>query len=474
MAQETGKFSISYVDLNIPSKTLDRDGIYLGRLDKCEILLDHSSVSRIHAGINHVDSRYVLINLSSSNVLTLNGRLLKPQKSDVLADGDTIQIGPFVISVGLNQKEIVLVVEASPVDKAVAPFTGRSEVADQKEPPKADGVLKVFWEKRSREKDDWGSLLRPTAEPVPGKSMFNWKPTGDLRRRWRVGLFIWSLLMVGAIGSFAYLRYPNVYSPMPLADPHARDIEYSPIAAFSNGNSCTTCHTPNEPLENSCVRCHQAQQFHASNTKAHEEAGITCTSCHKEHRGADFDMKAAAIESCAQCHEDSNRATYNGKSVATAHGGSYGYPVVDGAWKWKGVYREAAVAIPELNYSVTGDKDEQARLSRHFHTIHVGRLTVPPGIKGDSRGLVSCSSCHDNFKPIDKVTPKQTCSACHSAPQESLDRDMRSGEGATSNCISCHVQHPYSGGRWGEFLTEDALNRRKEALSKKIEELKAQ
>src|SRR5688572_3960624 len=99
MDQETGKYLISYVDLDLETRAIEQDGIYLGRLDTCEIVLDHPSVSRIHAGINFVDSRYVLVNLSPANVLTLNGRLLKPQKSDVLADGDTIQIGPFAISV---------------------------------------------------------------------------------------------------------------------------------------------------------------------------------------------------------------------------------------------------------------------------------------------------------------------------------------------------------------------------------------
>jgi hypothetical protein len=32
---------------------------------------------------------------------------------------------------------------------------------------------------------------------------------------------------------------------------------------------------------------------------------------------------------------------------------------VDGEWKWNGVYREVADAIPEINSSATGDKDEQ-------------------------------------------------------------------------------------------------------------------
>ena len=105
MSQETGKFSISHVDLDLQTRVIDQDGIYLGRLDTCEVVLDHHSVSRIHAGINFADSRYILVNLSTANVLTLNGRLLKPQTSDVLADGDTIQIGPFTISVGQTTNE---------------------------------------------------------------------------------------------------------------------------------------------------------------------------------------------------------------------------------------------------------------------------------------------------------------------------------------------------------------------------------
>ncbi|MEO7659515.1 MAG: hypothetical protein ABIV48_07860, partial [Pyrinomonadaceae bacterium] len=291
------------------------------------------------------------------------------------------------------------------------------------------------------------------------------------RRPWRFGLFIWAFLLIGAIGVFAYYRYPQTYSPKPLAHPHAVAIENSTIAAASNGNSCTTCHTPNEPMENSCVRCHQAAEFHASNTKAHEDAGITCTVCHKEHQGSDFQMSATAIQSCAECHNDKNKNTYNGKTVRTAHEGSYGYPVVDGVWKWKGVYREVADAIPEINSSATGDKSEQARLSRYFHTIHVARLKAPEGVKGDSRDLISCSSCHNAFKPVlDRTTPQQTCGACHTTAADAQDRDTRFGA-VSANCISCHVQHPFSAGRWNEFLTDDAVNRRKVAVTARITKL---
>jgi hypothetical protein len=470
LTQEPGKFTLRFVDSDAPPKKLYKEGIFIGRLDACELVLDARTVSRIHARVNFRDSRYTLVNVSSSNVLTLNGRRIGPQGEDVLADGDVIQIGPFTLTISIENLGLDLAVRR----QAQEVLPDSSEASPRAaEPDAAPDVLDVFWEKRKREKDDQGTRLRPTEAPRPGKAMFNWRPTGDLKPAWRVGLFIWAFLLLGVAGVFAYLRFPGVYSPAPLADAHARPVENKTVASASNSNSCTTCHTPNEPVENSCIRCHQATEFHASNTKAHEDAGITCTVCHKEHQGAGFDMRAAAIRSCAECHNDNNLTSFNGRSVRTAHAGSYGYPVENGVWKWKGVYREVADAIPEINFSATGDKDDQAKLSRQFHTVHVARLTVPAGMKGDSRSLVSCSTCHSSFDPIDRATPRQTCGACHSTAAGVEARDTRFGVSG-SNCVSCHTQHPYSSGRWSEFLTPDALERRRNTIHARIEQLRTQ
>jgi pSer/pThr/pTyr-binding forkhead associated (FHA) protein len=474
MSVETGKFTVSYPDLDMPTVGFNAEGIFIGRLDTCEIVLDHQTVSRIHAGITLRDKRYFLNNLSSSNIVTLNGRLLGPKKTDALADGDTIQIGPFTIAVGLLKDEILLVVESQVARLKVDPTPKPVPVADNASI--ADGVLDVFWEKRTREKEDWGTRLRPTEKPIPGKAMFNWRPTRDLRGVWRGGLFVWAILLIGAVGAFAYFRYPGVYAPESLASPHVAVIESSGIASTSNSNSCTTCHAPNEPMENACIRCHQATEFHVSNTKAHQDAGITCTVCHKEHQGADFDMNATAIQSCAECHNDNNTKTYNGKAVRTAHGGTYGYPITNGEWKWKGVYKEVADAIPEISKPAIGDKNEQAKLSRHFHTIHLARLKSPSGLIGDKNGLVTCSTCHGekfDVKNLDRETPRQTCAVCHSTTTGTAVQDARFGS-SPANCISCHVQHAYSGGRWKEFLTDDALKRRVDSVKAKIETLKAQ
>lgn len=473
MNEDTGQFHIQFPGTALEPRSFRKDRILIGRLETCDLVLDDPTVSRIHAGVTFNDSRYVLSNLSTSNVLTLNGRMLASEESDVLTDGDTIQIGPFAIVVGGVDDKISLTVQYGLAHRVVTAGVDDTAAPDAASETSVDDVLKVFWEKRTREKEEWGSRLRPADKPRPGKAMFNWRPTRDLRRPWRAGLFVWAFLLIGAIGAFAFFKSPGVYAPRPLADAHALDVGTSLIASQSNGNSCTTCHTPNEPLENACIRCHQAPEFHASNTEAHERAGITCTVCHQEHRGNDADLNAQAISSCSQCHNDNNASSYNGKTVRTAHGGSYGYPAENGLWKWKGVYAEVAAAIPEIGNSATGDPDEQAKLSRQFHTVHVARLKAPSGVAGDSRGLVTCSSCHRTFEPIDRVTPRETCAACHTSTPESATRDVRFASGST-NCISCHVQHPFSTGRWREFLTEDAAARRRNAVVTRIREIGAQ
>jgi pSer/pThr/pTyr-binding forkhead associated (FHA) protein len=471
MNEDTGQFRISFSRSASPPRRLRKDRILIGRLETCDIVLDERSVSRIHAGITFNESRYVVANLSTSNVLTLNGRMLASKESDVLTDGDTIQIGPFALLV-------------SGIDDAIS-LTIQDEFSQQQEPvteedsatpdgavsqSAIDDVLKVFWDKRTREKEEWGSRLRPSEKPRPGKAMINWRPTGDLRRTWRVGLFVWAFLLIGAIGVLAFFKYPVAYAPEPLSTAHAAHFDSSAVALMSNANSCTTCHTPNEPIQNACIKCHQTSEFHSSNTRAHEDAGITCTVCHSEHRGPDADLGAQAIRSCSECHNDNNAATYNGRTVRTAHGGSSGYPADQGAWKWRGVHTEVAAAIPEIGNSATGDLDEQAKLSRQFHTIHVARLKAPPGVIGDARGLVTCSSCHKTFDPVDRVTPRETCAACHTTSATAATQDARFASDSV-NCISCHVQHPFNTRRWNEFLTDDARRRRQDAVMTNIREL---
>src|SRR5687768_15946063 len=110
MNEDTGQFRI-VSDSSLPGRAVRQDRILIGRLETCDVVLDDPTVSRIHAGITFNDSQYILANLSTSNVLTLNGRVLGPKESDVLTDGDTIQIGPFAILVAEMDEAISVTIQ---------------------------------------------------------------------------------------------------------------------------------------------------------------------------------------------------------------------------------------------------------------------------------------------------------------------------------------------------------------------------
>ncbi len=470
MNLRNGKFTISYPEHSTAPVTLDKDALVIGRLQSNDIVLNHGNVSRVHAGINRVESEYLLINLSTANSLTLNGKLLAAEEVDVLADGDIVQVGPFALTFARHENELEVTVlhqftgdlvntsRKLPTLSEIIPDRTNREVAD---------VLKVFWEKRSRDKEDWGTRLRPTEKPQPGKAVINWKPTADLRRPWRFGLFVWAFLVVGALAVVAFYKYPQTYVSKPLSNPHGKKIDNSLIANRGNENSCTTCHAPGEPMENACISCHQAEHFYPSNTNAHQLAGVTCTVCHLEHQGENYQMRTAAIQGCAQCHKDGNRQTYNGKAVQTAHNGTFGMPAKDGKWIWNGLYSEISESMPTVNASATKDETEQMRLSRQFHSIHLFRLKPPDGMKTDAENRVSCSTCHNSFEPVDRETPYETCATCHHGlSDKATDQVVISANQA--NCVSCHVQHPYSQNRWRNFLTDEALAVRQKVIESQI------
>ncbi len=474
MKLQTGKFTIAYVDNSAAPVTVEKDALVIGRLQSCDVVLNHRAVSRIHAGINRIESEYFLINLSTGNSLTLNGKLLQAQEADILADGDIIQIGPFTIKVVRHAGELELTVFHQ--------FTGDLKNSTRKLPPLGQiipdrssqeiaGVLKVFWEKRTREKEDWGTRLRPKEKPQPGKALINWKPTGDLQRPWRFGLFVWAFLIFSVLAVFAFYKFPQTYVSQPLSNPHIRTTNASLVANRANENSCTTCHTANEPMENACIKCHQAEQFHSTNTLAHEQAGITCTVCHLEHQGENFQPRIAAIQGCAECHNDNNKQLYNGKAVRTAHNGTFGFPAKDGEWIWNGLYTELAETMPTVTASRVRDETKQMRLSRQFHAIHLYRLKPADGMKTDTSNRVSCSSCHNGFDPVDRETPYQTCAGCHNGLMDKKTKQVLI-KADQANCVSCHVQHPFGQNRWNDFLTDEARAIRRKVIEVQISRLK--
>lgn len=476
-------FIVVREDLQVDPVTIVGAGVLIGRLPTCELLLNHPSVSRLQAGITNVEGAYYIRNFRSGNPVTLNGEKLVEYQA--LTDGDVLGVGPFVlnidliegvlaikvsIQIGATPNEAVVRKEASgiwdlpatvrlpsaPLDLEKA--AAHKKPAPRKPPPAAAGskALDVFWDKRitAATKTVKPSPLFPVTGRPSGKAQSVWAPTTDLKRRWPVPVVVWVAVAFAALAIGGAVFYAKAFAPAPISDAHTRgSMQMSPaVANHTNAGSCTSCHALRASMESKCSSCHTTDAFVATIIAPHANAGIGCVDCHAEHRGAQFNALDGALLSCFQCHNDQNKKTYNGKIVSTPHGGTFGYPVVDGHWKWAGLdpeemaQRKATLQLERLST----DTEDQWR-SKQFHAVHIYRVRATRGLGGNKEGELSCSSCHATRDPIDLTTPRTTCGKCHNGQV-----DPRAGRQVIAsdkpNCTSCHVQHMKDKRHWNPEL----------------------
>jgi hypothetical protein len=449
------QYIINREDLQVDPVTIVTDGLMIGRLAPCEVVLNHPSVSRVQAGIKQIENDYYLFALRSKNPVLLNGKPV--EENEALASGDIIEVGPFRLEIDVTDDALLISVQLqigakpSEIDLSDPGLSTEDLVVPgpKGKKPRATPIagtkaLDIFWDKRIREA---GKMVRPS--PLfpkggrrSGKAQFNWMPTTDLMSRWPAAFFTWSLLIVGLLSVAAAYWYTSAFAPAPISKAHAAtQLSVVPaIATTPNSGSCTNCHSLTDNVERRCASCHTTEAFASTMIKPHEAAGIGCVDCHAEHRGAEFSAKAGALGSCTSCHNDGNKHLYNGRKVGTPHGGTFGYPVVNGSWSAKSISDDDWELRALGTKRQPADTDGKWR-SNQFHALHDQRVKLAPGLKGNTEGRLSCSSCHASFDPLDRTTPRTTCAACH----VSNDRP---------NCTSCHVQHIKDPTRWNAPMIE--------------------
>ncbi len=482
------KFVIIRKDLNLDPALVESEGLTIGRLTGNDLVLNHPTVSRTHAGIKEIGGDYWVFNLSEANGTTVNGELADQTP---VADGDVVQVGPFFlypkyVADGL-MVEVEMTVKPLPVEAAnpgkgtgllqtPSPEQGKTVRLDpnvlaqlqrEKSTPKGtrrlsgtgmltgmlkpgdEQALKIFWDKRKREagKLATDSPLKPQVKRRLGKAQFNWMPTRDLQRPWPRALFGWATVIVTVLAVVAIFAFKDAYSPGALSTAHARsDFSIKPeIATKANAGSCTTCHSASASLNVNCATCHTTNAFHSEVSDKHMKEGLSCIACHTEHHGRDFKPATVANVACVGCHRDGSGvvSSLTGKSLKTPHGGGFGYPVSNGQWnvpktedtEW------ARKGLPGLP-SQFSQKDQ-------FHLIHVS---------GRQQGRSNCTDCHTAGFEGAAVTQgvRESCAACHgNDPAEAIAQNanarpffadqgrnlMGSVQANGPLCVSCHAQH---------------------------------
>ena len=454
------KFIITRNDLDTYPVVLETEGLTIGRLTGNDLVLNHPTVSRTHAGIKEVDGDYWIFNLSNANGTLLNGELVE---SAPLADGDLIQIGPFFLRPTYIDDNLSLEVEMSikPLPIVVSGTgalrlqgeggeAGKTMMLDQRllaqrEKPTPKGTmrlsntgfdsgswpsieaqaLKVFWDKRKREigKLDAESPLRPKVRRGFGKARLNWRSTRDLERSWSVAIPMWCALIIAALSVTAAFTFTDVYSPGVLSAAHARDaLLLAPaIAREPNSASCATCHSSQATMRQNCASCHTTPAFDPAISEKHTAAGLTCLACHAEHKGRDFRPALVANTGCTSCHQDG--MVSHGKRLRTPHGGTLGYPIENGRWRWAGVTQE------EWKRKGLRGSKVMYNLMEQFHLLHVA---------GRRQGRSKCSDCHTAGYEGAAVRKgvRESCAKCHE-----VNYEVGSAREAGTGCVVCHAQH---------------------------------
>jgi thioredoxin reductase len=505
MAEALSRFIVKRKDSvsAIDDLVIDSEGLSIGRLIKNDLALNHPAVSRVHAGIKQVGKDYWIYNLSDSNGTLLNGELVERTP---LAEGDLIQIGPFLLKVNYGENALVISIER---EMELNPLAGQAStfVPSQDDSPEAiktlivniparsskpivtpggtqrlkmtgkltgvlagvdERALKVFWDKRKREAGKLAEKtpLHPRSGQKTGKAQFNWRPTLDLRKLWRKSYWVWGIGVVTLLALAAVFLYPNTYSPDAVSEAHTKsDLSSRGIALRPNANSCAECHNVVTGLQNKCIECHNtagsATVASSDNPKGfqpqtlipgHQQANVTaCNACHTEHQGKASASGLLNYGLCVNCHngrytiEDGPK---KGQTLAIPHGGgSVGLPQLGIDYKWTGWKAE--------RWQKAFERWDNKELQQAFTAQNLERVPAVGYLKNDQfhyihylgkvEDKLACIVCHKDNKLEAKSVEgiKSLREACLKCH---VTTENTAGMRANiANCITCHKQHPNEG-----------------------------
>ncbi|HWN99054.1 MAG TPA: NAD(P)-binding domain-containing protein [Blastocatellia bacterium] len=458
-------------DNAVDDVVLESDGLTIGRLISNDVVLNHRAVSRTHAGVKELNGEFWLFNFSESNGTSLNGQLVG---NTPLADGDVIQIGPYLLLVNYLKQALAITVERQlevqtvdgaislPVAPAGEEQTGATVMIKMPALPGSRTVtpggtkrlqgtgllsgglgaqelaLEIFWKNRKREagKIAEKTPLHPRSGLKVGKSQFNWRPSLDLRRLWRKSYFGWGAVAVVLSSFAALLAYESAYSPGELSTAHSSTAALSPrgIANRPNEASCSNCHGVTEGMQDKCISCHATTTFRPTIYTAHDLEGMACTNCHTEHQGPNVKAGLVSFGLCSTCHNGVYKVKVDkrgqpnvgmaaflpaGSPLPIPHGGTVGYPKKNGEWTWR-------LTPADVKRKGLPDSFAKYEPKEQFHGIHY-RAKVE-----------KCGDCHSGAKgdPQWLASPKGECAKCHGVAEATAG-----GMVQQANCNTCHQQH---------------------------------
>jgi hypothetical protein len=333
----------------VDTREVPDSSLLIGRAGGAQLRLPEEAVEFLHARIDRIEGQYVLSDESRITGTYVNG--IKIQKK-ILADGDRIMIGVFVLVAGLEAASGDLTLDITPA----------------------------------------------TAEPqISGKSVdrtaFDYAGAYALHHR------LWNktvLTVVFVLVSAALLLWPVRAGRKEI---FRAGNAVSGHALFAN--QCDRCHQPwRGPSESRCQECHGTQIHHP------EQAFVpSCLMCHAEHHEQPA-LSRVASRQCLVCHAAlktrSGQAPRFEKRITdfTADHPEFAITVKTGAVEKR------------LRLSDTGARQADSTKIKLNHALHLKRNLQGP--KGPVR--LFCKDCHVPSPDGNLMLPvsyEAQCRDCH-------------------------------------------------------------
>ena len=92
--------TVSELDSEPVTRRFDLDRIRIGREGDNDLVLESDSCSRYHAEILFGRGLYKVVDLNSTNGISVNGQTVQEQ---LIASGDSIEIGVYTLAVSIPQ-----------------------------------------------------------------------------------------------------------------------------------------------------------------------------------------------------------------------------------------------------------------------------------------------------------------------------------------------------------------------------------
>ncbi len=227
-----------------------------------------------------------------------------------------------------------------------------------------------------------------------------------------------------------------------------------------NEHGCENCHLPNVPIRpdawggssiknvalnnNQCnSKCHAVSDHFADRTIPDVMASESCSECHREHLGKDFQLTNLADQSCNRCHRDIERSAL--ASDQNRIRPAYNFSDNDGHPEFRSIKSEdpGTIKFSHIQHLRLGQPktigDETAKKLQDLEAIFQERYSHGQAIQLDRLIQLNCDDCHEpDIADFGSGLGAITSRAKGNQAKQSNNHRLYKPVNFEKHCIACH------------------------------------